>query len=107
MGLSEYPAERLDGQQMRQRKPRMGTKKGKVLKLGRKVFGVSKCSWCGVAVRWIERVPFEENGIDHRTRCVGMPKESRRKVVDANHERDVAQFLRQAGRAGNRGPRSK
>lgn len=68
---------------------------------------MSKCKWCGVAVMWIERIPYEGQ-VDHRTRCVAMEKSARRKIVDRIHETAVNQFLQaQEKTTGNKGRRSK
>jgi len=67
---------------------------------------MSFCRWCGAEVSWRERIPYEGE-IDHRSRCLGIDKQARRKYADADHEKAVLAFLHQATRGGNKEPRSR
>jgi len=55
------------------------------------------CKFCGVEVRFVERIPRDPDNRDHRETCAALAKGYRHQVRDNNHERMVAQFMGSKG----------
>jgi hypothetical protein len=58
---------------------------------------MSYCKFCGLEVKFKERIPRNADGADHRETCPAMHRQFRNQVRDSNHERIVAQFMSSKG----------
>jgi len=58
---------------------------------------MSRCKFCGLEVRFHERIPRDHDGRDHRETCPALHSNYRSKVRDSNHEQMVARFMGSKG----------